>query len=84
MCLDFSSKASQEGEVAVGMLLMLYNRECLWHKKFVADVVKHLRLRPGQGCICADENTTSRRAYDFAIPTRPPGGCVHVFHVVYS
>ena len=84
MCLDFSSKTSQEGEVAVGMFFMLYNRECLRYKIFFADVVKHLRMRPGQGCTCADENTTSRRAYNFAIPTRTAGGCGHVFHVVYS
>ena len=75
------SPSPPEQQVAVGMFLMLYSRECLWHKKFVADMMKHLCVRPG-ACVCTDETTTSKKTYDFAIPFRLPGGCGHVFHVV--
>ena len=76
------SPSPPEQQVAVGMFFMLYSRECLWHKKFVADMMKDLCLRPG-ACFCTDEETTtSKKTYDFAIPTRTAGGCGHVFHVV--
>ena len=54
------SPSPPEQQVAVGMFFMLYSRECLWQKKFVADVVKHLWLRHG-ACVCTDETTTSKK-----------------------